>query len=280
MLRPVLIVAVSMCLATLPLAQERRGAEAPTPQDAGSYPWPDGRRAAVSLSFDDGRASQMDAGLPVLDRIGLKVTFYVVPSAIEKRQTAWRAAVQSGHEIGNHSLRHACTGNFAWSRQKALEDYTIEQLDGELEQSGNEIRRITGVLPTSFAYPCGQTFVGRGITTTSYVPLISKRFGSGRLWLGETANDPGFVDLSQVHAVSIDDKELSELLPMLETAMAQGRWLVLAGHDIGEQPGAYTTRVSLLRDLAAYLNAPERKVWVAPVGTVASWLAKQPGRPQ
>ena len=85
-----------------------------------------------------------------------------MPGAIEKRQTAWRAAAQAGHEIGNHSLMHACTGNFAWSRQKALEDYTLARLDAELEQAGVEIKRITGVLPTTFAYPCGQTFVGRG----------------------------------------------------------------------------------------------------------------------
>jgi peptidoglycan/xylan/chitin deacetylase (PgdA/CDA1 family) len=284
MTRPGFVLAASFALVTLTSGQEPRGA-APAPQAAAqepapAYPWPEGRRAAVSLSFDDGRSSQMDAGLPVLNGLGLKVTFYVVPGAIEKRQTAWRAAVQSGHEIGNHSLMHACTGNFAWSRQKALEEYTLERLDSELERAGQEIRRITGVLPTTFAYPCGQTFVGRGITTASYVPLISKRFVAGRLWLGETANDPAFVDLSQVHAVSMDDKELPALLTMLDTAAAQGRWLVLAGHDIGEQPGPYTTRVSLLRALATYLKAPERNLWVAPVGAVASWLANQPGRPQ
>ena len=159
-------------------------ASAPRTQaPASPFPWPNGKRAALSLSFDDGRPSQMDAGLPVLAETGLKVTFYVVPSAIEKRQTAWRAAAQAGHEIGNHSLMHACTGNFAWSRQKALEDYTLARLDAELEQAGAEIKRITGVLPTTFAYPCGQTFVGRGPTTTSYVPLISqaipRRAGSG-----------------------------------------------------------------------------------------------------
>ncbi len=239
-----------------------------------SFPWPDGRRAAVSLSFDDGRPTQMDAGLPVLGELGLKVTFYVVPGAIEKRQTAWRAAAQAGHEIGNHSLMHACTGNFAWSRQKALEDYTLARLDAELEQAGVEIKRLTGVLPTTFAYPCGQTFVGRGPTTTSYVPLISKRFLVGRLWMGELANDPSFVDLSQVHAVPMDDKELSQLKPMLDGAVEQGRWLVLGGHDIGTQSEPYTTRVTFLRALAEYLKTPERGIWVAPVGTVAEWVAK------
>jgi len=250
---------------------------APAPRTqapASTFPWPNGKRAAVSLSFDDGRPTQMDAGLPVLGEIGVKVTFYVVPGAIEKRQTAWRAAAQAGHEIGNHSLVHPCTGNFAWSRQKALEDYTLARMDAELEQAGIDIKRITGVLPTTFAYPCGQTFVGRGATTTSYVPLISRRFLVGRLWMGEVANDPLFVDLSQVHAVPMDDKELSSLKPMLDAAAEQGRWLVLGGHDIGTQSEPYTTRVTFLRALADYLKTPERGIWVAPVGTVAEWIAK------
>lgn len=237
------------------------------------FPWPNGHRAALSLSFDDGRSSQIDAGVPILGQLGLKVTFYVTPGAIEKRQTAWRAAAQGGHEIGNHSLTHPCSGNFAFARKKALEEYTLARMDGELDQATRDIARITGVTTTSFAYPCGQTFVGRGAETQSYVPLISRRFRSGRLWLGEAANDPTFVDLSQVIAVSMDDRDLDSLRQMIDTAADQGRWLVLAGHDISEQPGPQTTRVSFLKALADYLKVGERGIWVAPVGTVAEWVA-------
>lgn len=267
-MRLVPVGALALLLAVSPLPI---GGQAPAP----AFPWPNARRAAVSLSFDDGRSSQMDAGVPVLAQARLSVTFYVVPGSIERRQTAWRAAAQAGHEIGSHSLTHPCSGNFAFSRQKALEDYTLARMDAELEQAGLEIKRITGVLPVTFAYPCGQTFVGRGVTTASYVPLVSKRFLAGRLWQGETANDPAFVDLSQVQAVSMDDAELSDLRATLDAAIEQGRWLVLAGHDISEQPGRQTTRVSLLRALGEYLHTPERGVWVAPVGTVAAWIQKQ-----
>ena len=262
---PALLLAALLLLTTAPRTQ--------VPAPKAPFPWPNGKRAAVSLSFDDGRPTQMDAGMPVLAETGLKVTFYVVPSAIEKRQTAWRAAAQAGHEIGNHSLMHACTGNFGWSRQKALEDYTLSRMDAELDQAGIDIKRITGVLPTTFAYPCGQTFIGRGATTTSYVPLIAKRFLVGRLWMGETANDPAFVDLAQVHAVPMDDRDLAALKPMLDGTAEQGRWLVLGGHDIGTRVDPYTTRVAFLRDLAEYLKVPERGFWVAPVGTVAEWVA-------
>ena len=59
-------------------------AAAPTPAanpGAGGFPWPEGARAAVSLSFDDARPSQVDVGLPIFDRHGVKVTFFLVPSS-------------------------------------------------------------------------------------------------------------------------------------------------------------------------------------------------------
>ena len=64
-----------------------------------SFSWPEGKQAALSLSFDDARPSQVDAGTALLDRLGTKVTFYVVPSRVEARLAGWKAAVASGHEI-------------------------------------------------------------------------------------------------------------------------------------------------------------------------------------
>jgi len=83
-----------------------------------SFEWPPGKQAGISLSFDDARLSQVDSGTALLDQYSIKATFFVVPSAVEERIEGWRKAVASGHEIGNHSLTHPCTGNFSWSRKK------------------------------------------------------------------------------------------------------------------------------------------------------------------
>ena len=87
-----------------------------------AFSWPQGARAAVSLTFDDARPSQVDVGLDLLNRLGAKATFYVVPVRMEERLEGWKRLASSGYEIGNHSLRHPCTGNFEWSRDTALED--------------------------------------------------------------------------------------------------------------------------------------------------------------
>jgi peptidoglycan-N-acetylglucosamine deacetylase len=257
-----------LLLPFLPLAAVRAQTNAGTQLLNKPIQWPEGKRVALSLSFDDGRASQVTTGTPLFDRYGVKATFYVVPSAVEQQLNGWKKAVAQGHEIGNHSLNHPCTGNFLWARQKALEEYTLDQMRGELTQASQQIRELLGVQPEAFAYPCGQTFVGRGQNTQSYVPVVAQLFVSGRGWLGENSNDPGFCDMAQLLGMEMDGKEFDQLLPLIENARANGHWLVLAGHDIGES-GSQTTRVAA-RDSA-------NGVWLAPVGTVARYVLEQRG---
>lgn len=119
------------------------------------FSWPDSKRAAVSLSFDDARLSQVDLGIALLNQYGIKATFFVVPSRVEQRLEGWRKAVSTGREIGNHSLNHPCTGNFPWARQKALEEYTSEKMRFELRKAGRRIEELLGVKAETFANPCG-----------------------------------------------------------------------------------------------------------------------------
>lgn len=240
-------------------------------QTAAPYTWPDGKLAAVSLTFDDGRGSQVGAGTALLDEFGIKATFYVVPSAVEKNLAAWKKAASNGHEIGNHSLKHPCSGNFAWSRGTALEDYTLAQMQEELSQANARIQELLGVKPLSFAYPCGHKFIGRGTETRSYVPVVATLFQTGRGWRDEADNDPAYVDLAQITGVESDGKDFEEILALIEDAKKTHRWLVLAGHEMAEG-GPQTTRLSMLRKLLAYAKDPANGIWIAPVRTVAKYV--------
>ncbi len=239
-----------------------------------SFPWPEGKRAAISLSFDDGRTSQVTGGTTLLDQYGVKATFYVVPSAVEQQIEGWKKAVASGHEIGNHSVNHPCTGNFLWSRQKALEDYSLEKMRQELITANQEIQELLGVTPEVFAYPCGQTFVGRGTGTKSYVPIVSALFLTGRGWLDEGPNDPTFCDFAQLTGMEMDGKDFDQILPLLEQAKETGQWVVLAGHEMGES-GQQTTRLVMLKKLLEYARNPANELWIAPVGTIAHYIQDQ-----
>ncbi|MDH5380053.1 MAG: polysaccharide deacetylase family protein [Cyclobacteriaceae bacterium] len=245
-----------------------------SPEKKEGFTWPKGKKVAVSLTFDDGRASQVEVGTALLDKYDVKATFYVVPSAVETRLKGWKKAVKNGHEIGNHSLNHPCTGNFNWSRDHALEDYSIEDMKKELTSANEQIKSLLGVTPEVFAYPCGQTFVGRGKDTKSYVPVVAELFKSGRGWMDEAPVDPTYCDFAQLTGMEMDGKDFDEVKKMIESARESGKWLVLAGHDMGEG-GAQTTRLSMLEDLMKYAADPANGVWLAPVGTVGNYVANK-----
>ncbi len=142
-----------------------------TPSEKSDFKWPAGKKMGLSLTFDDARLSQIDKGIPLLDKYNVKATFYVSPDNMEQRIEGWQKAVKNGHEIGNHSLVHPCSGNFEWSRNKAIENYTLKSMYAELDSASRIIEKELGVEPTSYAYPCGQTFVGKAKETQSMVPL-------------------------------------------------------------------------------------------------------------
>ncbi len=123
-------------------------------QQAAAFKWPDGKKMAISLTFDDARLSQIDKGLPILDSYGIKATFYLSAERMIQRVDGWKVAVSNGHDMGNHSLLHPCTGNFSWSRETALEDYTLVQMSHELDSANRFIKDVLGITPTSFGYPC------------------------------------------------------------------------------------------------------------------------------
>jgi peptidoglycan/xylan/chitin deacetylase (PgdA/CDA1 family) len=170
-------------------------------------------------------------------------------------------------------MRHACTGNFSWSREKALEDCTLEQMATELGQANTEIEKLLGVRPRTFAYPCGQKFVGRGVDVKSYVPAVASRFLAGRGWRDEGANDPAFCDLAQLMGVELDGLTWEQLKVLIDQARERHSWLVLAGHDIGEGV-RQTTRVDTLRAFCEYARDPKNGVWVDTVANIGRYVVE------
>lgn len=232
------------------------------------FPWKDGKRCAVSLTFDDARRSQTSVGMTFLKEHNIRATFYILPNATRRRMELWKQMVSDGHEIGNHTMSHPCTGNAPFSRRNALEEYTLERIEEELDEANKQITEMYGVPVLSFAYPCGNSFVGRGTEVKSYVPLIAKKFMTGRDWLGENTNDPWFCDMAQLQGVESDGKTYEELLNWVQSAERTGRWLVFAGHEINYE-GNQTTLVPELEKLFDYMNDEENGIWVDTVGNIA-----------
>ncbi len=252
---------------------EKKGQVATT-----GFSWPEGKKMAISLSFDDARLSQIDKGIPVLDKYKVKGTFYLSPDAMLQRVDGWKTAVKNGHDIGNHSLVHPCTGNFLWAREKALEDYSLIDMGNELDSASRSIELALGVRPVSFAYPCGQTYVQSGLKTQSYVPLISARFATGRTWLDEGPNDPAFCDLAQLTGMELDGKSFKEIKVLIDKAKENGSWLILAGHEMDEG-GVQTSILSTIDSICQYAMDPANGIWIDHVQHVGDYVREKRGIP-
>ena len=144
----------------------------------------------------------------------------------------------------------------------------------ELIEANDSLQKMLGVKPEVFAYPCGQTFVGRGVNTKSYVPLVAELFLLGRGWLDEGPNDPDFCDFAQLTGMEMDGKNFEDILPLLEAAKQAGQWVVLAGHEMATS-GIQTTRLGMLKRLIEYAQDPANGIWIAPVGVVAKYIQTQ-----
>lgn len=229
-------------------------------------PWPNGKRCALSLSFDDARPTQADYGFPVLDKHGYKATFYVCFRDLDARPDLWKAVHRNGHEIGNHTVSHPCSGKAEWSRQNAIEDYTLERIAKELDDATAKIESLFGEKPRTFAYPCGERHVGRDENRRSYEPLVNERFLYAR-------GDGVLTSPVPVKVQGTDRVDLDRILQRLDEVRANGGWLMTVGHEIApkDHPDQLTTDHEVLDALCRHL-AERGDVWVAPMKEVAAYV--------
>ena len=62
---------------------------------------------AVYLTFDDGPIPEVTPKvLEILDRYGVKATFFMVGENIDKHPEVFEQVVKAGHSIGNHTYNH------------------------------------------------------------------------------------------------------------------------------------------------------------------------------
>src|SRR5262249_47452467 len=108
---------------------------------------PEGVRG-VALTFDDGPDPETTKEvLDVLERRGVKATFFVIGAKAAKHPEMVRAIVERGHEVGVHSFAH--------DRLFSLRG--AKRVRADLERAVRTIEEITKTRPVLFRPPIGHT---------------------------------------------------------------------------------------------------------------------------
>lgn len=234
---------------------------------------------AVSLTFDDGRESQLTHAIPIMNDCGVRGTFYVSGPLNhddwQERITPWVQVASDGHEIANHTMSHWCSCNLGFAKPgQSLEDKTLADIEADILTAQ---QRLEVVAPHqklwTFAYPCSQPYVGRGRNQKSYVPIVAKHFLAGRCG-GEFgfANCPAVADLHMLLSTDVSWRSGFEMIGLIEQLTAQGQWMILCFHEInGPRLSVSSYHFRMLLD---YLKRRSETIWTAPVIEVAQKVAE------
>jgi peptidoglycan/xylan/chitin deacetylase (PgdA/CDA1 family) len=106
-------------------------------------------RAAIALTFDDGPSPGTPELLELLAQHEARATFFVCGLNVERYPQIVRAAVEAGHELGNHGYAHARL----WLRKPAF----IYQ---EVATAQRAITAVAGRPPRWFRPPYGVRWLG------------------------------------------------------------------------------------------------------------------------
>lgn len=101
---------------------------------------------AVALTIDDGPHPEWTPRmLEMLDRHGVRATFFLIGDRVRERPDLARQVAEAGHVIGNHSMSHPQPfAALPWRRIRA-----------EITRTQREIEDAVGVTPQMFRAPGG-----------------------------------------------------------------------------------------------------------------------------
>jgi hypothetical protein len=154
-----------------------------------------------------------------------------------------------------------------------LEKMTLEDIERDILRAQE---RLTELAPHqeqwTFAYPCYCTYVGRGASRQSYVPVVAKHFLAGRVGAEYGfMNHPAQVDLPASWGLAVERMSGFEMIGLVEELTAQGRWVILVFHAVdGGRLGVSSADLDML---LRYLCRRSDTIWTAPVVEVAAKIA-------
>jgi peptidoglycan/xylan/chitin deacetylase (PgdA/CDA1 family) len=113
----------------------------------------------VALTYDDGPHPVFTPEiLGILDRYGVKATFFMIGSEMEQYPDIVKEVIARGHAIGNHTYTHpqaAPPKRLRLRRLGNIEVDTAAQVFREIEECERVIERMTGMRTHIFRPPLG-----------------------------------------------------------------------------------------------------------------------------
>ncbi|MBI5395948.1 MAG: polysaccharide deacetylase family protein, partial [Verrucomicrobia bacterium] len=209
--------------------------------------WHDGRKAALSIRFDDSHPTHLTKAIPILREYGFRGTFMINPggSSFESHQAEWQAAARQGdHEFANHSAHH----------RGAVGD---DDMEAEIGEAAQAIWKLTP---------------GRS-------KLMALNLGGGTRW--ETTRTLRYYldkyhqfDASQ-NSTGMDDSygnRVANFRHILEQHLQRGLWCRIHYHYIGDGLSSSEANFRAALDIA---KEHQSDLWIAGMADIHKYQSER-----
>lgn len=210
------------------------------------------RKAAVSLTFDDGVSDHYTMVAPHLDSLGLKGTFWICPERlydsrnVEKHHLTWdqaRKMAASGHEISNHGWSH-----------RNLKNISFEEAKEEVTKCDEAIRKEIGKAPVTMCFPYN-----------AYNDAVLEFCSAGRV---------GCRLYQEAQGQKNHHSTPESLSSWLEKTIRDGSWGVTMTHGIHHGYDQWDDE-NVLWNFYRQLASRQDEVWVGTFAQVASYIKER-----
>ena len=233
-------------------------------------PW-QGKKCAVVLTYDDAIDQHLDNAVPVLDSLGLKVTFYITAysSSIQSRIQEWKKLPAAGHELGNHTLFHPCFGgpDRSWVKPEYdLRNYSVQRMIDETRMTNIFLQSMDGKTRRTFAFTCGDMKIG----DSSFIIPMKKDFVAARAVRNEM-HQINEIDLYNLDCYVVNGESSAQLIGWAKKAMETHSLLVILFHGVGGG-NALNVSIDAHREFLLFLKQNEKDIMIAPMITVSDHI--------
>jgi len=229
-------------------------AVADTPPTARIAQFSGDRAAAISYTFDDGLRDQYTVAVPMLNEVGLKGTFFVIPNSTpetledaeknDAKKRAWGGVTWSelkemagqGHEIASHT----------WSHPN-LEKLPPEELDAQFSKAYDAIKTHIGQPPLTLAFPFNASTPEIEATALKY-----------------------YVAYRDYQTGTSGGSTVEALNSWADKLVKDKKWGVIMAHGIATGYAAFSDP-GILRTHLKYVKSRESDVWVDTFANIARY---------
>jgi len=240
---------------------------------ASPFPWPDGRRAAIVLTYDDSLPTHLDVAIPQLDEAGLKGTFFLDAKFPPDMIDGWRRAAGNGHELANHTIFHPCQKDtFTMEPRYYNESYSLKAMLDELSIMNTLLRAIDGKQSRTYATTCGQKFIGDGIDYAK--ASFDRGLFTAVRGIGLPQHNPREINPWDYPSEWFpEDATGEDMISRVKHVEEQGGLLVLGFHGVGGD--RLIVSANAHKELVEYLAQKSETIWVPTFQEAAAWIAIQ-----